>query len=65
MSTVPWRDEEHGGAGEGNVLRPNGDFRGDVLRLAVDDFGDDFVALCAAVRIRKPLVSLLSTHAVA
>ena len=60
VSTVAWE----GGAGEGNVLRLDGDLRGDgVLRRAVDDLGDDFVALRAVVRIRNPLVSLLSRHA--
>lgn len=43
-----------------NVLGLHRDFRGD-LRLAVDDLGDDFVAL-AVDRIRKPLVSILPTH---
>ena len=49
-----------GGYVGSNVLGLHRDFRGD-LRLAVDDLGDDFVAL-AVDRIRKPLVSILPTH---
>lgn len=62
MSTVPGETSTGGTPGEGNVLGLDGDFRGDVLRRAVDDLGGDFVALRAVVRIRNPLVSLLSTH---
>ena len=34
-----------GHGGWGNALGLNGDFRGDVLRLTVDDLGDDFVTV--------------------